>query len=1016
MRPVLLCIRLFIIISLVSFNAFCQSINNQYTYFTTKNGLPDGQITSMIQDKTGYLWLSTTNGLVRFDGQNFKVYRHNAADTNSLLEDDIRNLFVDSSGELWVLGYKTLYLYHPDADRLEHFDLRSILKNDFNKISSQENGQLIITAQATMYKFDIKQKKIAVFRHEGIHCDFFLDRLKDSNGTEWIATDRGLIRYEPDIQTCTLVDSSLPGKDHTINSITPLANGYLLASTFNNGVYLVNTVTNTIERFLYDKNNSYSRLYVSCKLNDSVLLISRFVANNSFISGSTQLSFFNWRSKTITDFNPTPSGNERTPEDKRKVYSIYRDREGIIWLTGLHLIKFDFDDFEIKRIPSSAKEDKKYPFDLYSNLYRRKDGYFLLGGLFGLGTYDPVTGRLTQNREKGLGNHFTGTFREGENGIMWCYSSPNVLSFTVNKSNIENVKEHRVPGKFHPVTDLVTDEKGNTLLTTLGGGLFRCDFTDNTFGLLNLHVTSGGGANIIDTNASAICRDHSGRTWVGTSKGVYKIEKDGATVSTLLVPDYNITSLAEDKHGTIWFSTWDHGIGKIDPSNDSVTFLTSRYGLPSCWFWNLNVDSRGNLWALSRLGVVKINTGNLHNKIYTAEEGFPNPLEIRYIHYSEHTGLLYLLSADAIYEIDEQNTSHHYKMPETSITAFSIFDKERPILTQMPIRLNYNENFLNIQFTCLLFHCNNQIKYAYKMEGIDENWVYCNFKRNASYTNLPPGHYTFMVKAQSPEGEWNRPTLLSIIIKPPYWQTWWFYQLEAILGIAFIVWLVRLYTGMKLTRQKNQMDKLRAISDERARIASDMHDDLGSGLTSIRLLSEIVNLKLGDDSVAKAEISKIARSAGEMSEQLREIIWTMNTRNDKLEDFIIYIRSYSVSFFDDSAIRFQFNRPSTIPDILMNGELRRNIFLCIKEALNNIVKHSRATEASLSFYIEKDHEEPGHFILTTEILDNGVGIDSTHPNKFGNGLNTMKERLSKVGSNLKIERSGGAKLMFNIRI
>lgn len=1016
MRPVLLCVRFFVILSLVSFNAFCQSINDQYTFYTTKNGLPDGQITSIIQDRTGYLWLSTTNGLVRFDGHSFKVYRHNAADTNSLLEDDIRNLFVDSAGQLWILGYKTLYLYHPDGDRLQHFDLRGIVKSDFNKISSQEGGQLIITAQATMYKFDIKQTKITVFNHEGIHCDFFLDRWKDRNGIEWIATDRGLIRYEPHTPAYTFVDSSLPGKDHTINSITPLANDYLLATTFNNGIYLVNTATNGIERFFYDKSNSHSRLYVSCKMNDSVLLVSRFVANDAFISGSTQLSFFNWRSKTVTDFNPNPPGNEGTPEDKRKVYSAYRDREGIIWLTGLHLIKFDFDDFEIKKIPSSVTGREKRPFDLYSNFYLCKDGYFFLGGLFGLGTYDPATGRLTQHHGRGLSSHFTGVFREGINGDMWCYSSPSALSFTVNKGNIENIKEHHISGKFHPVTDIVTDAEGNTLLTTLGGGLFRSDVAGKAFTLLNLNVTSGARAKMIDSNASAICRDHSGCTWVGTGRGIYKIEKDGVTVNTLLAPDYNITSLAEDKHGTIWFSTWDHGIGKIDPSNDSVTFLTARYGLPSCWFWGLNVDDQDNVWALSRLGVVRINTSNLHNEIYTEEEGFPNPLEIRYIHYSAHTRLLYLLTAEAIFAIDEKNIPRHSKMPETSITAFSVFDRERPVLTDRPIQLNYNENFLNIQFTCLLFHCNNQVKYAYKMDGIDENWVYCNLKRNASYTNLPPGTYTFMVKAQSPEGTWNRPVLLSIIIKPPYWRTWWFYMLEAVLGIGFIVWLVRLYTGMKLTRHKSQMDKLKAVSEERARIASDMHDDLGSGLTSIRLLSEIVNLKLGDDSVAKAEVSKIAKSAGEMSEQLREIIWTMNTRNDKLEDFIIYTRSYSVSFFDDSAIRFQFNRPSAIPDLLMNGELRRNVFLCIKEALNNIVKHSKATEASLTFYVEKDREEPGHFVLTTEILDNGIGIDNTYPKKFGNGLNTMKERLSKVGSNLKIESNGGAKLVFNIRI
>ena len=1009
MRSVLHSIWFFVVFSLVSFNALSQSINDQYTFYTTKDGLPDGQITDIIQDRTGYIWLSTTNGLVRFDGYSFKVYRHNLSDTNSILENDIRNLFLDSDGRLWIATFKTIYLYHPDGDWLEHFNLRGIINNDLSRICAEENGQLIITSQATMYKFDLKQKKIAAFYHEGIYCEYFLDYKKDSNGTEWMATDKGLIRYEPGKATHIVVDSTLSGKDHTIRTITLLADGYLLATTFYNGIYLVNTKTNVVERFSNDKDNSHSRLYVACKLNDSVFLVSRFVANNAFISGNTQLSFFNWRTKTFTDFNPSRSGSERSPEDKGKVYCIYRDREGILWMAGLHLIKFDFDDFDVKIIPSSEKEREKRPFDLYNNLYRCKGGQFLLGGLFGLGVYDAVSSGLSHAREKTFKNGSTGIFREDTNGELWCYSRPGIFSFAINRNSIDNVKEYYIPGKFHEVTDIARSENSDMLATTFGKGLVRFDNTSKTFAFVNIKPANASVTKNIDTNATAIYRDHTGRLWLGTDKGVYKLNKNELTVDTLLLSDYNITNLIEDKRGNIWFSTWDHGIGKIDPQNDSTTFLSPQYGLPSCLFWNLNIDDQDNLWAQSRIAVVKINTITLHSKIYTEAEGFPNPLDVRYIHYSKHTGLLYLLTANAIFEINEKNSSHLSKIPQTSITAFSVFDKEKNFSSGQPIRLNCNENFVNIQFTCLLFHSNWQIKYAYKMEGIDQNWVYCNFKRNASYTNLPPGNYTFMVKAQSPEGTWNMPTRLSVIIKPPYWQTWWFYGLEAILGVAFVACIVRVYTSRKLSRQKNQLDKLRAISEERARIASDMHDDLGSGLTSIRLLSEIAVLKSGDEHVAKAEISKIAKAASDLSEHLREIIWTMNTRNDKLEDLIIYIRSYSVSFFDDSTIEFQFNRPATIPDLLVNGELRRNIFLCVKEALNNIMKHAKATEASLTFSIYDNK-------LIVEIKDNGIGINNAQNNKFGNGLSTMKERLAKFGSSLEIEPTNGTKLVFKISL
>ena len=187
----------------------------------------------------------------------------------------------------------------------------------------------------------------------------------------------------------------------------------------------------------------------------------------------------------------------------------------------------------------------------------------------------------------------------------------------------------------------------------------------------------------------------------------------------------------------------------------------------------------------------------------------------------------------------------------------------------------------------------------------------------------------------------------------------------------------------------------------------------GAGLTSIRLLSEVANLKTNENSPAKAEIEKIVTSSGKLSDKLREIIWTMNTGYDKLEDFIIYVRSYASEFFDESPVNFQFNKPDVTPESIMPGELRRNLFLCIKEALHNIMKHAHATEASLTFTILP--EAAGH-ILITEIKDNGVGIDTSKMDKFGNGLGTMKERLKKLGGTLEIIGDNGTKLVFKINI
>ncbi len=243
------------------------------------------------------------------------------------------------------------------------------------------------------------------------------------------------------------------------------------------------------------------------------------------------------------------------------------------------------------------------------------------------------------------------------------------------------------------------------------------------------------------------------------------------------------------------------------------------------------------------------------------------------------------------------------------------------------------------------------------------------------------------------------------VIKKRNERGFFFIGFVAIIAIGIII-----FSNYKqISAQKNEVEKLKAVSHERTRIASDMHDDMGAGLTSIRLLSELANLKTDKNSAAKAEIEKIVKSAGALSENLKEIIWTMNTQFDRMEDFVIYTRKYAVEFFDNSPITFQFSIPANIPEISINGELRRNIFLCIKEALNNIMKHSRATTASLAIDITDN------FLLVT-IEDNGIGINLNQNNRFGNGLNSIKERLNKFAGKLEIEINDGTKLFMKINI
>jgi len=985
---------------------FCQPIENQFTHYTTKDGLSDGYITDIKQDSAGFLWLATLNGLCRFDGHSFKTFRNKPNDTTSLCENHLNNIYIDSQNHLWCVSYNCLYLYHPDGEWFEHFYMDGY---NLEEVAGEENNQLILACSVKgLFKFDKKSRKISSFDHEEFGCGRCYNYLQDRHGEEWMTIKQGLVRFDQKTKQYRPVY-------HTGGRLLELPNGNILCGTYGEGLLLIDRVTNGVKQFLPVKNNVCSLLgdivYCLYQLNDSIVL----VGNDGGIS------VFNWKTQTFRrivheETNPLSLSGGNTA-----VRSFFLDREGILWIGKQQLERYDFSNFTIKTYPANGREHVTKPFNGLLCFFPCPDGRFLLGADRGMSIYDPKTGKLckVEANEFRQGTKETfklvDCFQADMYGNTWCFSSPNFYSFRIKNKEAIDIHEHHFPFSIH-LGGMMLDKKGCMYAGTWGKGLIKFDSACSSYKVFD--TSDGSPARLTNMKIRALCAASDGSVWVGTQKGINKIEKDGKTVKQYSqhrdhygsITDWILSDIKEDSHGIIWFSTLSHGIGRIDPTNDSVTFLSVEQGLPTCQFFTICMDAYGYLWAKSKMGILRINTATFQSQLYAENEGFPDPDNIIDMKYSSYNKKLYILTAYAIYEIDPQIISTKSRIPETVITGFRVSEKEKKLPATGIVTLDYKDNFINIEFAALLFHSNELIKYAYKMEGVDKDWVYCNYKRNAAYTGLPPGHYTFNVKAQSPGGVWNNiPTQLSIVIRPPLWQTWWFYLLEAVAGITVSFWAIRFYTNIKLAKQRGELEKLQAVSNERSRIASEMHDELGSGLTSIRMLSEIAGGKINHDLIPKSEIEKIERSASNLSENLREIIWTMNTKFDKLDDFIIYVRTYAVEYFEDSPIKFQFNRPQIIPEITLNGELRRNLFLCIKEAMNNILKHSQATEASLTFVITGNS-------LVIEIRDNGIGINLAQTGKLGNGLNTMKDRLKKFGSDLEIEVNGGTKLVFKIDI
>jgi signal transduction histidine kinase len=270
-----------------------------------------------------------------------------------------------------------------------------------------------------------------------------------------------------------------------------------------------------------------------------------------------------------------------------------------------------------------------------------------------------------------------------------------------------------------------------------------------------------------------------------------------------------------------------------------------------------------------------------------------------------------------------------------------------------------------------------------------------------------PGNYNLRIKAMFPGGRYPEQELhYSFLINPPWWQTWWFRWGAVLLGVGLLALLIRNYYQRKLARQKIYSEKQQAIEKERTRIATDIHDDLGSGLSRIRYLGETVKFKAAQKEDIRPDIEKIAVFSDEMVDKMNEIVWALNEKNDSLESIVAYIRAFAAEYFSNNNIPCTIQVPETIPVYIMKGETRRNIFLSVKECIHNIVKHAGATDADISMWVS-DH-------LVIQIHDNGCGINWENLRPFSNGITNVKKRMKDAGGSVQFLDDKGTTVILRI--
>jgi signal transduction histidine kinase len=331
---------------------------------------------------------------------------------------------------------------------------------------------------------------------------------------------------------------------------------------------------------------------------------------------------------------------------------------------------------------------------------------------------------------------------------------------------------------------------------------------------------------------------------------------------------------------------------------------------------------------------------------------------------------------------------------------------EPPTLTVSPGKAR-----LEISYTALSFSSPEKVRFKYRMKGLDSNWVDGGAKRTADYPYLPHGHYQFQVLACNNDGVWNiQGANLNVLILPYFWQTWWFIGSLVLSGGAGIALTVRRIEKVKMQRRFQRQEQAHVVELERARIARDFHDNIGACLTHMMVLSELVKEDKDSPTEIEAHAEKIASMAQKAVRSLGTIIWAVNPRNDTVDSFIQYISQYSYEFFQPTQIVCRLDFPTEVPLISLTAEVRHNLFMVATEALNNILKHSKASEAHLRLMFQDG-------ILEIWVEDNGCGFDTTIASSSKrNGLTNMKHRIETIGALLHIESLPGKGTTIRVRL
>jgi ligand-binding sensor domain-containing protein/signal transduction histidine kinase len=990
-------------------------------------GLSQNRVTQIVQDDQGFMWLATQQGVDRYDGYQFRMFKNDPHQASSLCGVFMLALFKDRSGTLWMGCEHGLDRFDPSTETFVHYQITSDTvphsSDAVRRIYEDARGFLWLSTGHGLCRLDPDTGKTTWYRHNAddplsLSSDDIKSSGEDRQGVFWVASGEGLDAFDPHAGRVTFHVALR--EPHELSFYEDRHGVFWILSASGNGLAVLDRQRGLVTRYLFAEE------LPGLPLTGVIQMLEDREGNLWVGTLSDGLLRFDRETSRLIRYRNDPSNPDSLPENR--ITTLLKDREDNIWV-GLGATQPTFfapRPPPFKSLPFDSGNRANLGERFVDVIFEDHEGALWIGTTGALNRCDSTGRRCTHYAIPGRGvASDVLSLTEDGSGNLWVGTSGQGLCRFDKTSGSCKVFRH-VSGDAssvsnNTISDLLIDREGTMWIGT-ADGLNRFDPVTERFTIYRVEAAPNPAGQM-----GSMVEDHEGNVWIGSEgSGLLKFDRKTQRLLAGLATVSNpyVSAVYIDRVGTLWAGTFN-GLDRLDLSTGRATRYDEENGLASTKISCILEDAKGALWLSTNKGISRFDPKVGTSQNFSVADGLSGDLTGYNACWKSTKGEMFFGGFAGATRFKPEDVSNDSYVPPVALTGFDLFGAPVSIGPASPLKrviartdgliLTHDQNSFSFQFSALSFRNPSTNRYRYKLEGLDHGWRDVGSgQRVASYTTLPAGAYRFRVQAATGHGPWSDPgRTVDITIQPAWWNTWWFRGLAAMLLIAAAV---ALYLGRVRQISRQFLIRLEERVSERTRIARELHDSLLQGFQGLMFRLQAVRQLLPE---RPGDAAKFLDSAMQVGDQAigegRDAVQNLRSSTFEEGDLASMLGALGAELAVGT-------EPHATPEyrVMVEGmprelspEVRDDIYRIAREAVRNAYQHANARhiETEVTF---------GDADLTVRIRDDGIGVDSTilaHGQRPGHwGLPVMRERSDSIGGRLNVwsERNAGTEVELRV--